>query len=468
MKLYNTLTRKLEEFIPHDENEVKMYTCGPTVYHFAHIGNMRTYISEDILEKALVFLGYNVKRCMNITDVGHLTSDGDSGEDKMAVAAKRENKGVLEIAKYYTDIFFQEMDMLNIKMPEIVSKATDNIKEYVKITKKLLETGYAYKAGDNIYFDVSKFPDYYDLSKKKADDLQVGSRDDVEFDNQKRNQADFVLWFNSSKFENHALKWETELGTGYPGWHIECSGISLKYLGEYLDIHCGAVDAIFPHHTNEIAQSEAYLGHKWCNYWVHLAFLNDETGKMSKSNGEFLTVSNLQKRGFNPLAYRFYCLQSHYRNTLTFDFEKLEATQTAYNKLVNKLDTMKANYNENDIDATTYDSYIAKFKEYLSNDLNTASTITLIHDLLKEDCSDSTKIALIKQFDTVLSLDLLNKKETEIDKDLEAYIKEMIDKRNLAKKDRNFALADQIREELKEKGILIKDTREGTIYELIK
>ena len=468
MKLYNTLTRKLEEFIPHDENEVKMYTCGPTVYHFAHIGNMRTYISEDILEKALVFLGYNVKRCMNITDVGHLTSDGDSGEDKMAVAAKRENKGVLEIAKYYTDVFFQEMDMLNIKMPEIVSKATDNIKEYVKITKKLLETGYAYKAGDNIYFDVSKFPDYYDLSKKKADDLQVGSRDDVEFDNQKRNQADFVLWFNSSKFENHALKWETELGTGYPGWHIECSGISLKYLGEYLDIHCGAVDAIFPHHTNEIAQSEAYLGHKWCNYWVHLAFLNDETGKMSKSNGEFLTVSNLQKRGFNPLAYRFYCLQSHYRNTLTFDFEKLEATQTAYNKLVNKLDTMKANYNENDIDATTYDSYIAKFKEYLSNDLNTASTITLIHDLLKEDCSDSTKIALIKQFDTVLSLDLLNKKETEIDKDLEDYIKEMIDKRNLAKKDRNFALADQIREELKEKGILIKDTREGTIYELIK
>lgn len=468
MKLYNTLTRKLEEFIPHDENEVKMYTCGPTVYHFAHIGNMRTYISEDILEKALVFLGYNVKRCMNITDVGHLTSDGDFGEDKMAVAAKRENKGVLEIAKYYTDIFFQEMDMLNIKMPEIVSKATDNIKEYVKITKKLLETGYAYKAGDNIYFDVSKFPDYYDLSKKKADDLQVGSRDDVEFDNQKRNQADFVLWFNSSKFENHALKWETELGTGYPGWHIECSGISLKYLGEYLDIHCGAVDAIFPHHTNEIAQSEAYLGHKWCNYWVHLAFLNDETGKMSKSNGEFLTVSNLQKRGFNPLAYRFYCLQSHYRNTLTFDFEKLEATQTAYNKLVNKLDAMKANYNENDIDATTYDSYIAKFKECLSNDLNTASTITLIHDLLKEDCSDSTKIALIKQFDTVLSLDLLNKKETEIDKDLEDYIKEMIDKRNLAKKDRNFALADQIREELKEKGILIKDTREGTIYELIK
>jgi cysteinyl-tRNA synthetase len=405
---------------------------------------------------------------MNITDVGHLTSDSDTGEDKMSVAAKRENKSVLEIAKMYTDIFFKEMKMLNIKMPEIVSNATDNIDQYVKITKKLLETGYAYKAGDNIYFDVSKFPAYYDLSRKKADDLQVGAREDVEFDNMKRNQADFVLWFNSSKFENHALKWETELGTGYPGWHIECSGISLKYLGEYLDIHCGAVDAIFPHHTNEIAQSEAYLGHKWCNYWVHLAFLNDETGKMSKSNGEFLTISNLEKRGFDPLVYRFYCLQSHYRNTLTFDFEKLEAAQNTYNKLVNKLDTLKANYNEKDINQDTYDNYINKFKEALSNDLNTASTITLIHDLLKDNCSDSTKIALIKQFDTVLSLDLLNKKETKVDENLEIYINEMIEKRNIAKKNKDFALADQIRDELKEKGILIKDTREGTIYEIIK
>lgn len=468
MKLYNTLTRKVEEFKPHNENEVTMYTCGPTVYHFAHIGNMRTYISEDILEKALTFLGYNVKRCMNITDVGHLTSDGDTGEDKMAVAAKRENKGVLEIAKYYTDIFFKEAKMLNIKIPEIVAPATDNINEYVKITKKLLETGHAYKAGDNIYFDVSKFPSYYDLSKKKADDLQVGAREDVEFDSQKRNQADFVLWFNASKFENHALKWETELGTGYPGWHIECSGISLKYLGEYLDIHCGAVDAIFPHHTNEIAQSEAYLGHKWCNYWVHLAFLNDETGKMSKSNGEFLTVSNLEKRGFDPIVYRYYCLQSHYRNTLTFDFEKLEATQTAYNKLVNRLDALKANFNENDVNQDVYNSYITKFKEALANDLNTASAITLIHDVLKEETTDSTKVAVIKEFDTVLSLDLLNKKEIEVSDDLETYINEMIAKRNEAKKNRDFALADQIRDELKEKGILIKDTREGTTYEITK
>ena len=467
MKLYNTLTRKVEEFIPHDENEVKMYTCGPTVYHFAHIGNMRTYISEDILDKSLRFLGYNVKRCMNITDVGHLTSDGDTGEDKMALAAKRENKGVLEIAKYYTDIFFKEMEMLNIRMPEIVSNATDNIDEYVKITKKLLETGYAYKAGENIYFDVTKFPTYYDLSRKKADDLQVGAREEVEYDSQKRNQADFVLWFNASKFENHALKWETELGTGYPGWHIECSGISLKYLGEYLDIHCGAVDAIFPHHTNEIAQSEAYLGHKWCNYWIHLAFLNDETGKMSKSNGEFLTISNLEKKGYDPIIYRFYCLQSHYRNTLTFDFEKLDAAKSTYNKLVNKLASLKENYNEKDINNDVYNSYINKFKEALSNDLNTASAITLIHDLLKDNCSDSTKVAIIKEFDSVLSLNLLDKKEVKIEESLETYINEMIEKRNVAKKNKDFALADKIRDELKEKGILIKDTREGTLYEII-
>jgi len=469
MKLYNTLTRKIEKFIPNSKEYVTMYTCGPTVYHFAHIGNMRTYISEDILEKALNFLGYNVKRCMNITDVGHLTSDGDTGEDKMAIAAKRENKSVLEIAKYYTDIFFEEAKMLNIKTPEFISKATDNIDEYVKLIKKLLETGYAYKAGNNIYFDVSKFPSYYDLSRKKADDLQVGVREDVEFDNSKRNQADFVLWFNESKFENHELKWETELGTGYPGWHIECSGISLKYLGEYLDIHCGAVDAIFPHHTNEIAQSEAYLGHKWCNYWMHLAFLNDETGKMSKSKGGILTISVLKEKGFDPLAYRFYCLQSHYRNTLTFDFSKLESTQNNYNKLINKINTLKENYNEKDINKDIYDTYINKFKDALSNDLNTASAITLIYDLLKENCSNSTKIAIIKEYDAVLSLDLLEKKEEkELDKDLENYINEMINKRNEAKKNKDFALADSIRNELKEKGILIKDTREGTVFEIIK
>lgn len=465
LKIYNTMSRSVEEFVPFDSKEVRLYTCGPTVYHFQHIGNMRTYISEDILEKTLRYLGYNVKRAMNITDVGHLTSDGDTGEDKMEIAARRENKSVLEIAKMYTDIFFDDMDKLNLKRPDVVSNATDNIDEYVKIIKKLLEKGIAYKANNNIYFDVNKFPSYYDLSRKKASDLMVGSRDEVEYDDAKRNQADFVLWFNTSKFANHILKWDTELGEGYPGWHIECSGISMKYLGEHLDIHCGAVDAIFPHHTNEIAQSEAYLGHKWCNYWVHMAFLNDQTGKMSKSKGEFLTISNLEKRGFSPMAYKFYCLQSHYRNTLTFDFEKLGKAENDYNKLVNKIVALK---DDNDVNENIYNTYINKFIESISNDLNTASVITLIYDLLKENVNDGTKIRILKEFEKVLSLNLFVKEEKTIENDLEEYVLKMIDERNIAKSNKDYARADSIRKELLEKGIELVDTREGTKYNIKK
>ncbi len=465
LKIYNTMSRSVEEFIPFSNKEVRMYTCGPTVYHFQHIGNMRTYISEDILEKTLRYLGYNVKRVMNITDVGHLTSDSDTGEDKMEVAARRENKGVLEIAKMYTDIFFDDMNKLNLKRPDVVSKATDNIDEYVKIIKRLLEKGVAYKANNNIYFDVTKFPSYYDLSRKKANDLQVGSRDEVEYDDAKRNQADFVLWFNTSKFANHILKWNTELGEGYPGWHIECSGISMKYLGEHLDIHCGAVDAIFPHHTNEIAQSEAYLGHKWCNYWVHMAFLNDQTGKMSKSKGDFLTISNLEKRGFSPMAYKFYCLQSHYRNTLTFDFEKLANAENDYNRLVNKIVSLK---DDNNVNESIYNTYINKFIDSISSDLNTASVITLIYDLLKENVNDGTKIAVLKEFEKVLSLNLFVKEEKIIENDLEDYILKMIDERNIAKSNKDYARADSIRKELLDKGIELVDTREGTKYNIKK
>lgn len=466
MKFYNTKTRKVEEFVPYNKEKVTMYTCGPTVYHFQHIGNMRTYISEDILEKTLRYIGYNVKRCMNITDVGHLTSDGDTGEDKMYVAAKREHKGVLELAEMYSDIFFKDCEKLNIKRPDVVAKATDNIKEYIKIIEVLLEKGYAYKMGPNIYYDVSKFSDYYALSGKKVDDLQIGSRNEVDYDNNKRNQADFVLWFTSSKFENHILQWDSPWGVGYPGWHIECSGIALKYLGEYLDIHCGAVDAIFPHHTNEIAQSEGYLGHKWCSYWLHLAFLNDQTGKMSKSKGEFLTIDNLEKRGFKPLAYRFYCLQSNYRNTLAFDFDKLDEASKAYEKLLNKIEEIKKG-EKGEFNQEKYDLYQRKFQSYLENDLNTASALTLIYDILKDNISNITKLKLFENFDLVLSLDLTKDKETQqIDKELEKYILEMIEKRKEAKKNKDFALADKIREELSNKGIIIKDTREGTTYEL--
>lgn len=464
MKIFNTLTKKVEEFVPNDANSVKMYTCGPTVYHFAHIGNLRTYIFEDIFEKTLNYLGYSVKRAMNITDVGHLSSDSDSGEDKMLKGAKRENKSVLEIAEYYTEAFKKDTESLNIKWPEIVSKATDNIDEYIKIITKLLDDGYAYQSGGNVYFDTSKLDDYYKLTNHKIDDMVIGVREGVEEDASKRNQADFVLWFTKSKFESQALKWDSPWGVGYPGWHIECSGISMKYLGENLDIHCGAVDNIFPHHTNEIAQSEAYLGHKWCNYWVHGEHLNDASGKMAKSKGEFLTVSLLREKGYNPLAYRFMCLNTSYRKALVFSYESLDNASQAYEKLKNKINSLK---NSGEVEEEIFNQYDVQFKEAIGNDLNTANAITLIYDLLKSDTNDVTKLSLIEAWDTVLSLDLVKQENLNSDIDIN-YIEEQIARRNEAKKTQNYALADEIRSSLESQGIYIKDTREGTTYEIKK
>ena len=465
MKIYNTLTKKLEEFVPNDKDMVKMYTCGPTVYHYAHIGNLRTYISEDILEKALTYLGYNVKRCMNITDVGHMVGDGDSGEDKMAVAAKREHKSSLEIAKFYTDTFKHDCIDLNIKWPEIVSNATDNIPEYIKMITKLLDDGYAYISEGNVYYDTTKFPNYYELSGRNKDELMVAVRDDIKDDTAKRNPFDFGLWFTNSKFDNQELKWDSPWGVGYPGWHIECSGISIKYLGEYLDIHCGAEDAIFPHHTNEIAQSEAYLGHKWCNYWIHMAFLNDESGKMSKSKGEFLTLGLLKEKGYNPLAYRFMCLLSHYHKNLVFTYESLDTASNAYQKLKKRIANLEDN---GDIFEDKFNYYNDKFKEELDNNLNTANTITLIYDILKDnEMNDKTKLELVKSFDKVLSLDLTKEDKIELNIS-EDEINKLINDRNEAKKDKNYAKADEIRNKLQDLGIVLKDTREGTIYEIVK
>lgn len=463
MKIYNTLTKKVEEFIPNEEGKVKMYTCGPTVYHYAHIGNLRTYISEDILEKGLRFIGYDVERVMNITDVGHLVGDGDSGEDKMLVASKREHKSSMEIAKYYTDCFFNDCMMLNIKKPDVVSPATANIEMYIKMIQKLLDTGYAYIAEGNVYYDTSKFPNYYELSGRNSEDLMVAVREDIEHDTAKRNPFDFGLWFTNSKFNNQELQWDSPWGRGYPGWHIECSGISIKYLGEKLDIHCGAEDAIFPHHTNEIAQSEAYLGHKWCNYWVHLGFLNDESGKMSKSKGEFLTVSLLKEKGYDPLSYRYLCLNSYYHSQLTFSYDILDGAQNAYFKLKAKVLKLE----ENEVDKDKYDLYIDKFKEAIHNDLNSSNMLTLVYDVLKEDMSDGTKLAIIKEYDKVLSLDLTVKEEKTVDEDLDKEINEKILLRKEAKKNKDFALADKIRDELLARGIKLIDTREGTTYELV-
>ena len=464
MKLYNTLTKKVEEFIPYNEKKITMYTCGPTVYHYAHIGNLRTYIAEDILEKSLNYLGYNVDRVMNITDVGHLSSDADTGEDKMVKGAKREHKTVLEIAAYYTDCFKHDCERLNIKWPDTVVPATTLIPDYIKFISGLLDKGYAYLASGNVYFDTSKLDDYYKLTNHTAEELLSGVRDTVEEDTNKKNKNDFVLWFTKSKFEDQELKWDSPWGLGYPGWHIECSCISLKYLGEHLDIHCGGVDNIFPHHTNEIAQTESYIGHKWCNYWVHTEHLNDSTGKMSKSNGEFLTVDLLVNKGYNPLAYRLFCLQSHYKNQLVFTYDSLDIASNTYNKLLSKIKLVKKD--DSVVDQESFDKYNDEFKSALADNLNTSNALTVLYDVLKSDLNNNTKLSLVESFDKVLSLDLL--KEDKIDEKLVSYIEEMIEKRKIAKQNKDYELADAIRKELQEQGIILKDSREGTTYEVVK
>jgi len=464
-KFFNSLTRTVETVIPHEEGKIGMYTCGPTVYHFAHIGNLRSYIMEDVLEKSLRYVGYDVKRVMNITDVGHLSSDADSGEDKMLKGAQRENKTVMEIAKFYTDAFFADCAALNIKRPDVVEPATNCIPEFIEMVEGLLEKGFAYLAGGNVYFDTSKLKEYFVFSSQAELDTFVGVRDDVEEDTNKRNKNDFVLWFTKSKFEDQALKWESPWGVGYPGWHIECSCIGIKHLGEYMDIHCGGVDNMFPHHTNEIAQSESYLGHKWCPYWLHVQHLNDRQGKMSKSKGDFLTVSLLVKKGYNPLAYRMFCLQSHYRKPLEFSYEILDNTVAAYNKLVKRIAGLKA---DGAVDEAVFAEYKAKFEDALCNDMNTSMAITVLYDLLKAETNDATKLALVKDFDQVLSLDLTvapaEEPKAEVDAELEAFVLAKIEERKEAKKAKDFAKADAIRDELLAKGVVIKDTREGVVW----
>ncbi len=504
VNLYNTLGKRVEEFKPNEKGKVGMYTCGPTVYHFAHIGNLRTYIMEDVLEKTLRFIGYDVKRVMNITDVGHLSSDGDTGEDKMLAGAKREHKSVMDIAKFYTDAFKTDALKLNIRWPDVVDPATNCIDEFIEMIEVLLDKGYAYVAGENVYFDTSKLKDYYCLSAQNEDELVIGARDDVDEDTNKRNKADFVLWFTKSKFENQELKWESPWGLGYPGWHIECSCISKKHLGEYLDIHCGGVDNIFPHHTNEIAQSESYFGHKWCNYWFHVNHLNTSSGKMAKSAGGFLTVSSLEEKGYDPMVYRFFCLQSHYRKPLEFSYDALDNVSAAYDKLIARLKRLDVSEDKKDelkksfkidssddmensgrhmseagkvpagADSSVYLDYEKRFAEALAGDVNTSSAITVLYDVLKADTDDVTKAALVLRFDEVLSIDLKRailavEDESDegegVDSELAAYVEGKIAERAAAKKNKDFATADAIRDELAEKGIMIKDTREGTTWE---
>lgn len=464
MKIYNTLTKKVEKFIPHNDKEVTMYTCGPTVYNYAHIGNLRTYLFEDFLEKGLNYLGYNVKRVMNITDVGHIVHDADTGEDKMSNSAKKEGKTAQEIAEFYTEKFLEDLDKMNIKRPEIIEKATSHINDYIHVIETLLEKGYAYQAGGNVYFDISKIPNYYELSGRTEENQKVAVRDDVSHDLYKKNPYDFVLWFTKSKFEDQEQKWDSPWGIGYPGWHIECSTLASLYLGEYLDLHCGGVDLIFPHHTNEIAQSEAYFGHKWCNYWVHGEYLNDETGKMSKSKGEFLTLSLLESKKYLPLAYRYFCLGSHYRKQLVFSYDALTQAQNTYLKLKNKVLSLK---DEGNILSDKVKLYEEKFKDAINNDLNTSLMLTLVYEVLKDkELNDLTKKEIIKSFDKVLGLDLLKKEEIKLDID-EKYILDKIEERRKAKENKDYLLADKIREELLNKNVRLIDTKDNTTYEII-
>ncbi len=478
MYLYNSATHKKAEFTTHTPGRVEMYTCGPTVYHFAHIGNLRSYIMEDVLEKFLRYEGYDVHRVMNITDVGHLASDADTGEDKMLKGAKREHKSVMEIAKFYTDAFFADCAKLNIKTPDVVQPATGCIDEYIRIVSSLIEKGYAYLAGGNVYFDTSKLQRYYIFNDHDEEDLAVGVREGVEEDTNKRNKNDFVLWFTKSKFEDQALKWDSPWGVGYPGWHIECSGISMKYNGEYLDLHCGGIDNAFPHHTNEVAQSESYLGHPWCKQWFHVHHLNTTSGKMSKSSGEFLTVSLLEEKGYDPLSYRFFCLQSHYRKSLVFSWENLTNAQGAYQKLLRRIAALSP---EGEADQDAVASYKEKFLQQVGNDLNTSMGVTLLYDALKAQVSDATKRAILESFDSVLSLSLLEKADAlraeqakaqtatadggfTITGEGDAEIDALVLRRAQAKKARDFAEADRIRDELKAKGIEVTDTKEGASW----
>ena len=461
MYLYNTLSHQKEEFVPNHPDVVKMYTCGPTVYHYAHIGNLRTYIMEDVLEKYLRYQGYPVKRVMNITDVGHLASDGDTGEDKMLKGAKRENKSVLDIAQFYTDAFFADCKKLNIKRPDGVEPATACIGEYIRIIEKLLDTGYAYLAGGNVYFDTAKLEKYYVFYDHDQEDLAVGVREGVEEDGNKRNKNDFVLWFTKSKFEDQALKWDSPWGVGYPGWHIECSGISMKHLGQDLDLHCGGIDNAFPHHTNEIAQSEAYLGHKWCKYWFHVHHLNTESGKMSKSKGEFLTVSLLEKKGYDPLTYRLFCLQSHYRRNLVFSWENLDNAAAAEERLLSRIAALDP-ADQSPVDQAALAALQARFTQAMDADLNTSLAVTALYDVLKAKTNDATKLAALADMDRVLSLDLLARaaarRETQ---ETDPEIEGLVAQRTKAKQEKNWAEADRIRDELKARGIVVTDTPQG-------
>ena len=463
--LYNTMSREREELKPLDPRQVTIYTCGPTVYHYAHIGNMRTYIMEDVLVRALNFCGYGVKRCMNITDVGHLVSDADDGEDKMEVGARREGKTAYEIARFYTKAFMEDYSALNCLQPDILCPATEYVGEMINLGIALERKGYTYSTSDGIYFDTSKLPDYGKLAgKKHIEGIEEGHR--VAINSEKRNAADFAIWKFSPKDQQRQMEWHSPWGVGFPGWHMECSAMAMKNLGETIDIHCGGEDHIAVHHTNEIAQSEAATGKTFANYWMHVRFLINSDGKMSKSKGDFLTVATLPKE-YEPLAYRYYCLQTHYRKQLEFSWEGMKAAQQGLKGL--RALACKAKKEANDkmevLDAET--PYVIKFANAISDDLNMSAALAATWETLKDSSLPAEKrYAFAVAADNVLALDLFKEDQPE-NEELPPEIKSMIKEREEARKAKDWAKSDELRNELLKKGISVKDTPKGTEWKKI-
>lgn len=464
MRLYNTMSRSLEEFSSIKKDSVGMYCCGPTVYNYAHIGNLRTYIFEDILKKTLLLNGYKVKHVMNITDVGHLTGDGDDGEDKMSKSAKAEKKSVYEIAEFYTDAFFKDINRLNISKADIVCKATDHINDMIEVIKTLEEKGHTYLSGGNVYFSIDTIDDYGKLARLNLDELKEGAR--IEVDSNKKNAKDFVLWFTNSKFKDQAMTWPSPWGVGYPGWHIECTAMSMKYLGSQFDIHCGGIDAIPVHHTNEIAQSEAATGIKpWVKYWCHGEFLINDKGKMSKSSGEFLTLSSIIGKGYDALDYRYLCLSAHYRSQLKFSYEALDSAKSARLSLKEKIKALRKDSVEaKEIKGEKALEYKNAFLDAINNDLHTPQALAVMHSMLKDgDVDNSEKLALISFMDQVFSLSLNAEEKEEAVGSAEDLA--LLDERTNAKKAKDYKRADEIRAILLERGYVIKDTPQGSYLE---
>lgn len=469
IQLYNSMSKKTETFTPIHKEAVGMYACGPTVYNYAHIGNLRTYIFEDLLKRLFLACGYNVRHVMNITDVGHLTGDADDGEDKMVKSSREKKQSVWDIAEFYTKAFFEDTDRLNILRPTVSCKATEHIGDMIALIRTLEEKGYTYEAGGNIYFSIDRFPAYGRLARLDAQDLQAGAR--IAVDENKRNPHDFVLWFTNSKYENHAMLWDSPWGKGYPGWHIECSAMSMKYLGNHFDIHCGGIDHIPVHHTNEIAQSEAATGETWVNYWIHGEFLILDKGKMSKSSGSFLTLQTLIDEGFDPLDYRYFCLGAHYRSQLKFSFEGLKAASQARRKLFAKVRALKESCGGSPGADDSGKPYADRFLADAADDLNLPKALASVWALLKDDTvSAAGKLNALYRMDAVLGFDLPNlKTETApaADEEETARIEALLAERREAKAARDFARADEIRDRLAAEGIRIKDTPDATLWEKI-